>query len=93
MRLDLLNIFARHGSSRRPRWGDMQILALAAAALFAYAWHAFTTTPPFDSAPMVVVRISNVVFAALALIAVVIAARRIATETSQRNKLDPVAQG
>ena len=64
--------------SRRPGWGDRQILALAAGALFAYAWHAFTTTPAFDTAPMVVVRISNVVFAALALFAVVIAARRIA---------------
>jgi hypothetical protein len=61
--------------SRRPGWGDSQILALAAGALFAYAWHAFTTMPAFDSAPMVVVRISNTFFAALALAAVWIAAR------------------
>jgi hypothetical protein len=64
--------------SRRPGWGDSQILALAAGALFAYAWHAFTTTPAFDSAPMVFVRISNLVFVALALTAIVIAARRTA---------------
>ena len=63
--------------SRRPGWGDSQILALAAGALFAYAWHAFTSTPAFDSAPIVVVRISNAFFAALALAAVWIAARRI----------------
>jgi hypothetical protein len=63
--------------SRRPGWGDSQILALAAGALFAYAWHAFTTMPAFDSAPIVVVRISNAFFAALALAAVWIAARRI----------------
>jgi hypothetical protein len=63
--------------SRRPGWGDMQILALAAGALFAYAWHAFTTMPAFDSAPIVVVRISNAFFAVLALAAVWIAARRI----------------
>jgi hypothetical protein len=56
--------------SRRPGWGDSQILALAAGALFAYAWHAFTTMPAFDSAPIVVVRISNAFFAALALAAV-----------------------
>ena len=69
--------------SRRPGWGDRQILALAAGALFAYAWHAFANTPAFDSAPLVIVRISNVVFAALALVAVWIAARRIAaTETT-----------
>ena len=69
--------------SRRPGWGDKQILALAAGALFAYAWHAFANTPAFDSAPLVIVRISNVVFAALALVAVWIAARRIAaTETT-----------
>jgi hypothetical protein len=75
--------------SRRPGWGDRQILALAAGALFAYAWHAFfTTTPAFDTAPMVVVRISNVVFAALALIAVMIAARRIATaDKSEKGEL------
>ena len=75
---------------RRPGWGDRQILALAAGALFAYAWHAFTTTPAFDTAPMVVVRISNVVFAALALIAVVIAARRIATaDRLEKGELTP----
>ena len=69
--------------SRGPGWGDRQILALAAGALFAYAWHAFANTPAFDSAPLVIVRISNVVFAALALVAVWIAARRIAaTETT-----------
>jgi hypothetical protein len=45
--------------SRRPGWGDRQILALAAGSLFAYAWHAFVNRPPFDSAPIVIVRISN----------------------------------
>lgn len=63
--------------SRRPGWGDRQILALAAGALFAYAWHAFISPPAFDSASIVIVRISNAVFAALALAAVWIAARRI----------------
>jgi glucose uptake protein GlcU len=64
--------------SRRPGWGDRQILALAAGALFAYAWHAFVNGPAFDSASSVIVRISNVVFAALAVAAVWFAARRIA---------------
>jgi hypothetical protein len=63
--------------SRRSGWGDRQILALAAGALFAYAWHAFVSPPAFDSASIVIVRISNVVFAALAVVAVWIAARRI----------------
>ena len=62
--------------SRRPGWGDRQILALA-GALFAYAWHAFISPPAFDSASIVIVRISNAVFAALALAAVWIATRRI----------------
>jgi hypothetical protein len=62
---------------RRPGWGDRQILALGAGALFAYAWHAFTTPPAFDTAPAVIVRISEVVFAALAVAAVWIAARRL----------------
>jgi hypothetical protein len=72
--------------SRRPGWGDRQILALTAGALFAYAWHAFTSPPAFDSASIVIVRISNVVFAALALTAVWIAARRIAVRAT-----DPLA--
>jgi hypothetical protein len=59
------------------RWESGQILALAAGALFAYASHAFLSPPAFDSASIVMVRISNVVFAALALAAVLIAARRI----------------
>jgi hypothetical protein len=58
--------------------GDKQVLALAAAALFAYAWHAFVNMPAFDSASVVMVRISNVVFAGLARAAVCIAAGRIA---------------
>jgi hypothetical protein len=65
-------------SSRRPNWGDRQILALAAGALFAYAWHGFANTPAFDSVPLLIVRISNAAFAALALVAVWVAARRIA---------------
>jgi hypothetical protein len=64
--------------SGRPGWGDRQILALAAGSLFAYAWHAFANTPAFDSAPILIVRISNVVFTALAIVAVWVAARRIA---------------
>lgn len=64
--------------SRRPGWGDKQVLALAAGALFAYAWHAFVNMPAFDSASVVMVRISNVVFAGLAGAAVCIAAGRIA---------------
>jgi hypothetical protein len=77
--------------SRRQGWGDRQILALAAGALFAYAWHALISWPAFDSASIVTVRISNVFFAALALAAVWIAARRIAAaeqnsdEDSDRN--------
>lgn len=63
--------------SRRLGWGDRQILALAAGALIAYAWHAFTTPPAFDTAPAVIARISEVVFAALALAAVWIAGRRL----------------
>ena len=39
--------------SRRPGWGDRQILALAAGPLFAYAWHALSrlrrSTPPRSS--------------------------------------------
>jgi hypothetical protein len=63
--------------SRRPGWGEGQILAPAAGAPFAYAWHAFAVPPAFDSASMVIVRISNVVFAALAVAAVWIAARQV----------------
>ncbi|HEY9470292.1 MAG TPA: hypothetical protein VIQ76_11840 [Propionibacteriaceae bacterium] len=47
----------------------------------AYAWHAFISPPAFDSASIVVVRVSNVVFAALALAAVSIAARRISDKS------------
>ena len=72
--------------SRRRGWGDRQILALTAGALFAYAGHAFTSPPAFDSASIIIVRISNVVFAALALTAVLIAARRIAARAT-----DPLA--
>jgi hypothetical protein len=64
--------------SRRSGWSQRHVLALAAAALFAYAWHAFTSTPAFDTAPIAVVRVSNVVFAAMALAAVLLAARRLA---------------
>ena len=67
--------------SRRPGWRDRQILALAAGALFAYAWHAFISPPAFDSASIVIVRVSNVVFAGLALAAVSIAARRISDKS------------
>jgi hypothetical protein len=73
--------------SRRPGWGDRQILALAAGALFAYAWHAFVSPPAFDSASIVIVRISNVVFAALVVAAVWFAARRIAA--AQGSRLTP----
>jgi hypothetical protein len=73
--------------SRRPGWGDWQILALAAGALFAYAWHAFANPPAFDTAPVIIVRISNVVFAALAAAAVWFAARRIAAvENSDKSE-------
>lgn len=64
--------------SRRSDWGAHHVLALAAAALFAYAWRAFFSTPAFDSAPLALVRISNAVFAALALGTVLLAARRLA---------------
>jgi drug/metabolite transporter (DMT)-like permease len=64
--------------SRRPGWSQLHVLVLAAAALFAYAWHAFTTTPAFDTAPIAVVRVSNVVFVAMALAAVLLAGRRLA---------------
>jgi hypothetical protein len=73
--------------SRRLGWGDRQILALAAGALFAYAWHAFVSPPAFDSASIVIVRISNVVFAALVVAAVWFAARRIAA--AQGSRLTP----
>jgi hypothetical protein len=62
---------------RRVGWGDSQILALAAGALFAHAWHALVSAAAFDSASIVIVRISNVVFAALAAAAVWIAARQV----------------
>jgi hypothetical protein len=69
--------------SRQTGWGDRQILALATGTLFAYAWHAFVSAPAFDSASIVIVRISNVAFAALALAAVWIAARRISVEEAK----------
>jgi hypothetical protein len=77
--------------SRRQGWGDRQILALAAGALFAYAWHAFVSGPAFDSASIVIVRISNVFFAALALAAVWIAARRVVAAEPDRPSLPPRA--
>ena len=73
--------------SRRPGWGDKQILALAAGALFAYAWHAFISPPAFDSASIAIVRISNVVFAALAVAAVWIAARRISALSDSQSAM------
>jgi hypothetical protein len=60
---------------------------VAAGALFAYAWHAFISPPAFDSASIVVVRVSNVVFAALALAAVSIAARRISDLSDSQNAI------
>lgn len=72
--------------SRRAGWGDRQILALAAGALFGYAWHAFVNLPAFDSASVVVARISNVVFAALAVAAVWIAARQVKTHPSRMTR-------
>jgi hypothetical protein len=51
--------------------------APAAGSLFAYAWHAFTTPPAFDTASVVIVRISEVVFAAVAVAAVWVAGRRL----------------
>lgn len=71
--------------SRRPGWGDRQILALTAAALFAYAWRAFFATPAFDTAPILLIRISNVVFAALTLAAVVAAAHRLPDDVANPN--------
>jgi hypothetical protein len=71
--------------------GDRQILAPAAGALFAYAWHAFVSGPAFDSASIVIVRISNVFFAALALAAVWIAARRVVAAEPDRPSLPPRA--
>jgi glucose uptake protein GlcU len=75
--IDAVAIIAITMWSRRPGWGSRQILALAAGTLFAYAWHAFVSPPAFDSAPLVIVRISHMFFAALAAAAVWIATRRI----------------
>lgn len=70
--------------TRLRRSSQAGILALAAGALFAYAWHAFISPSAFDSASIV---ISNVVFAALALAAVSIAARRISDLSDSQNAI------
>jgi hypothetical protein len=70
--------------SRRPGWCHRHVLALAAAALFAYAWRAFFSTPAFDTASLELARISNITFAALALAVVLLALRRTAHPTEPR---------
>lgn len=73
--------------TRLRRSSQAGILALAAGALFAYAWHAFIPPPAFDSASIIIVRVSNVVFAALALAAVSIAACRISDLSDSENAI------
>ena len=73
--------------SRRRGWGDRHVLGLAAAALFAYGWRSFLATPAFDAAPIELVRISNVTFAALALAAVLIAMPRTGQQHSTRTTM------
>ena len=63
MRLDLLNV-------PRPPWPRT-------ASIDVHKLRTANSVPAFDSAPIVLARISNVVFAALAVAAVWIAARRI----------------
>jgi hypothetical protein len=75
--VEVAAVVAIHRWSRSPAWSAYHVLALAAAALFAYAWRAFFSTPAFDPASIAVVRVSNAVFAGLAAAAVLVAARRV----------------
>ena len=69
-------IVAVRSWSRRQRWGDQHQLALAGGALLTYAWHAFPQPSVFlgNSATDL---IGNAVFAAGAVILIVVAARRL----------------
>ena len=59
--------------SRLPGWGEAQRLALAAGALFTYAWTAFPQTPILPATPTEDL-LGNIIFAAGALILVGVAA-------------------
>lgn len=63
--------------SARPGWGRLHRLALGAAGLLTYAWHAFLTGPLVPASPGLVL-VSHVVFAlgAVVLVAVEIRAAR-----------------
>lgn len=63
--------------SRRESWTRQHVLALASGALLTYAWHAFPESPVFD-APKTVDLIGNAIFAALAVVFLVVAWRRVA---------------
>ena len=62
--------------SRRPGWGDAQRLGLVAGALLTYAWHAFPESPVVPTPPAVDL-VGNAVFAAGAVLLIVLAARRL----------------
>ncbi|MEO3869776.1 hypothetical protein ABGB18_13190 [Nonomuraea sp. B12E4] len=61
--------------SRRPGWTQLHQLALAAGALFTYAWHGFQT-PTFMPATPAVKLAGNIVFAVAALVLVAVTAVR-----------------
>ncbi|TDU90737.1 hypothetical protein EV138_4331 [Kribbella voronezhensis] len=66
--------------SRREAWTRQHVLALASGALLTYAWHAFPESPVFDASKTVDL-IGNAVFAALALVLLWFAWRRVAVVT------------
>jgi hypothetical protein len=67
---------------RHARWSRQHVLALASGALLTYAWHGFPESPIFD-APKAVDLIGNGIFAALALVLLVVAWRRVAVVTPE----------
>jgi hypothetical protein len=78
--------------SRRESWTRRHVLALASGALLTYAWHAFPESPVFD-APKTVDLIGNGIFAALAVVLLVFAWRRVAMVTATAETTAPVGKG
>lgn len=74
-------IVIRSWSGRRG-WGDWHRLALAGGALMTYAWHGFPQ-PSVDLGNSALDLIGNAIFAAVAVILIVVAAKRLQTAGSE----------
>ena len=66
--------------SKRVEWSPQQGLAVAGGLLLTYAWYGFVQVPSAGSATSQIDLMGNAVFALGALILLIIAARRVASE-------------